>query len=210
MIRINLLKPEAKEVRGPVQAGVPRVAKERKRASIGTIIFLLLLVSLAGYYFYQHWQIQKEKQLIAQAQQEKNQLQYVVAKLEEVKLQKANLEMKINLIRQLKANQDIAVRIMDEINRRIPDYVWLKDASFDGQTLKIKGEAISNNLIADFITNLQRSETFGQVNLIVSTQKTQGGVVYLEFDMTVPVNKPQVETPPAAKPKPTPQTTRRR
>ncbi|MCR4409996.1 MAG: PilN domain-containing protein [Candidatus Saccharicenans sp.] len=210
MIRINLLKPEAKEAREPEKPGLPKVAKERKRASLGTIIFLLLLVSLAGYYFYQHWQIQKEKQLIAQAQQEKNQLQYVVAKLEEVKLQKANLEMKINLIRQLKANQDIAVRIMDEINRRIPDYVWLKDASFDGQTLKIKGEAISNNLIADFITNLQRSETFGQVNLIVSTQKTQGGVVYLEFDMTVPVNKPQVEQPQPAKPKPTPQTTRRR
>lgn len=210
MIRINLLKPEAKEAREPEKPGLPKVAKERKRASLGTIIFLLLLVSLAGYYFYQHWQIQKEKQLIAQAQQEKNQLQYVVAKLEEVKLQKANLEMKINLIRQLKANQDIAVRIMDEINRRIPDYVWLKDASFDGQSLKIKGEAISNNLIADFITNLQRSETFGQVNLIVSTQKTQGGVVYLEFDMTVPVNKPQVEQPQPAKPKPTPQTTRRR
>lgn len=210
MIRINLLKPEAKEVREPEKPGIPKVARERKRASIGTIIFLLLLVSLAGYYFYQHWQIQKEKQLIAQAQQEKNQLQYVVAKLEEVKLQKANLEMKINLIRQLKANQDIAVRIMDEINRRIPDYVWLKDASFDGQTLKIKGEAISNNLIADFITNLQRSETFGQVNLIVSTQKTQGGVVYLEFDMTVPVKKPQVEQPQPAKPKPAPQTTRRR
>ncbi|NPV82785.1 MAG: hypothetical protein HPY46_04260 [Candidatus Aminicenantes bacterium] len=210
MIRINLLKPEAKEAREPEKPGLPKVAKERKRASLGTIIFLLLLVSLAGYYFYQHWQIQKEKQLIAQAQQEKNQLQYVVAKLEEVKLQKANLEMKINLIRQLKANQDIAVRIMDEINRRIPDYVWLKDASFDGQTLKIKGEAISNNLIADFITNLQRSETFGQVNLIVSTQKTQGGVVYLEFDMTVPVKKPQVEQLQPAKPKPTPQTTRRR
>ncbi len=210
MIRINLLKPEAKEAREPVRPGLPRVPKERKRASLGTIIFLLLLVSLAGYYFYQHWQIQKEKELIAQAQQEKNQLQYVVAKLEEVKLQKANLEMKINLIRQLKANQDIAVRIMDEINRRIPDYVWLKDASFDGQTMKIKGEAISNNLIADFITNLQRSETFGQVNLIVSTQKTQGGVVYLEFDMTVPVKKPQVEQPQPAKPKPTPQATRRR
>lgn len=210
MIRINLLKPEAKEAREPEKPGLPKVAKERKRASLGTIIFLLLLVSLAGYYFYQHWQIQKEKQLIAQAQQEKNQLQYVVAKLEEVKLQKANLEMKINLIRQLKANQDIAVRIMDEINRRIPDYVWLKDASFDGQTLKIKGEAISNNLIADFITNLQRSETFGQVNLIVSTQKTQGGVVYLEFDMTVPVKKPLVEQPQPAKPKPAPQTTRRR
>ncbi|MCX8159661.1 MAG: PilN domain-containing protein [Candidatus Saccharicenans sp.] len=208
MIRINLLKPEAKEAREPEKPGLPKVAKERKRASIGTIIFLLLLVSLAGYYFYQHWQIQKENQLIAQAQQEKNQLQYVVAKLEEVKLQKANLEMKINLIRQLKASQDIAVRIMDEINRRIPDYVWLKETSFDGQTLKIKGEAISNNLIADFITNLQRSETFGQVNLIVSAQKTEGGIAYLEFDMTVPVNRPQAEQPQPARP--TPQNTRRR
>ncbi|MGB4703523.1 MAG: PilN domain-containing protein [Candidatus Saccharicenans sp.] len=200
MIRINLLKPEAKEAREPVKPGLPRVVKEKKKANVGTIIFLFLLVSLAGYYFYQHWQMQKERELIAQAQQEKNQLQYVIAKLEEVKLQKANLEMKINLIRQLKANQDIAVRIMSEINRRIPDYVWLKEASFDGQTLKIKGNAISNNLIADFITNLERSETFGRVDLIISAQKSQGNVTFLEFDLTVPVKKPQAEQPAPAKP----------
>jgi Tfp pilus assembly protein PilN len=208
MIRINLLKPETKEVREPVPTGLPKVPKERKKASVGAIIFLLLLVSLAGYYFYQHWEMQKERQLIAQAQQEKNELQYVVAKLEEVKLQKANLEMKINLIRQLKANQDVAVKIMDEINRRIPDYVWLKEASYDGQNLKLKGEAISNNLIADFISNLERSETFGTVNLIDSVQKSQGSAVFLEFNMTVPVKKPQIEQPQPAKP--TPQTKTRR
>jgi len=123
-------------------------------------------------------------------------------------MQKAKLEMKINLIKQLKSNQDIAVKIMDEINRRIPDYVWLKEASYDGQTLKVKGEAISNNLIADFITNLERSETFGTVNLIDSTQKTQGGAVFLEFNMTVPVSKPPVPT--AEAPKATPQPARRR
>ncbi|MGB9835564.1 MAG: PilN domain-containing protein [Candidatus Saccharicenans sp.] len=182
---------------------------ERKKANLGTIIFLLLLVSLAGYYFYQNWEMQKEKQLIAQAQQEKNQLQYVVAKLEEVKLQKSQLEMKINLIKQLKSNQDIAVKIMDELNRRIPDYVWLKEASYDGNTLKIKGQALSNNLIADFITNLERSETFGTVNLIESSQRTQSGAVYLEFNMTVPVKKPQIAQPAAAKPA-APQTQRRR
>jgi len=210
MIRINLLKPEVKEIREPVPTGAPKIPKERKKANIGTIIFLLLLVSLAGYYFYQHWGIQKEKQLIAQAQQEKNQLQYVVAKLEEVKLQKAELEMKINLIRQLKNYQDIAVKIMDEINRRIPDYVWLKESSYDGQTLKIKGEAVSNNLIADFITNLERSDTFGQVNLIDSTQKTQGGAVYLEFNMNMPVIKPPMVAPETPKTQPAPRTTRRR
>lgn len=209
MIRINLLRPEVKEVREAVPTGLPKPPRERKKANIGTIIFLLLLVSLAGYYFYQNWEMQKEKQLIAQAQQEKNQLQYVVTKLEEVKLQKAQLEMKINLIKQLKSNQDIAVKIMDEINKRIPDYVWLKEASFDGTTLKIKGQALSNNLIADFITNLERSETFGTVNLIESSQKSQGGAVFLEFNMTVPVIKPQIAPPPAPKPT-TPQTQRRR
>ena len=210
MIRINLLKPEVKERREPVLTGLPPVPKARKKASIGTIIFLLLLVSLAGYYFYQNWEIQKEKQLISQAQQEKNQLQYVVAKLDEVKMQKANLEMKINLIKQLKLNQDIAVKIMDEINRRIPDYVWLKEASFDGNILKIKGDAISNNLVADFITNLEHSDVFGQVNLIDSTQRNQGGAVYLEFNMTVPVKKPQITPPPASQPKAPSQPSRRR
>lgn len=134
----------------------------------------------------------------------------MVAKLEEVKNQKAQLELKINLIRQLKSNQDIAVRIMDEINRRLPDYVWLKEASYDGLTLKLKGNAISNNLIADFITNLERSETFGQVNLIDSTQKSQGGAVFLEFNLTVPVNKPQPPAVEQPKPRTTPQSTRRR
>ena len=57
MIRINLLKPEVKEVREPAAAGLPKAVKERKKTSLGTIIFLILLVSLAGYYFYQNWEM---------------------------------------------------------------------------------------------------------------------------------------------------------
>ncbi len=77
--------------------------------------------------------ISKEQRLLAVAQAEKEKLQYVTAKLEELSQQKALFERKIALITQLRAQQETAVRIMDAVSRRLPDWVWLTDLNFDGQ-----------------------------------------------------------------------------
>lgn len=205
MIRINLLKPETKDLReqvvtpGPVEEGV------KKGPNVGSLIFLILIIALGAYFFFQKKAFDRENALLAQARQEKSQLQYVEAKLEEQRKARESLNQKITLIESLNAQRDLAPRLMDELSRRLPDWVWLTEVTYDAKGLSIKGRALSNNLIADYISALEASPQIMNVNLVSSTQKTVQGDQYLDFALRAQVEKkPEAAPPgppgPAAKP----------
>jgi Tfp pilus assembly protein PilN len=202
MIRINLLKPETKEIKEAAVEGFSE-RKAKKPSGLGNLVILLLIVALAAGYYYQKKTMDQERQLLARAQDEKNQLQYVIAKLDEQQKKKASLMMKIGLINQLKAQQDIAVRIMDELSERLPDWVWLGEVSFDSANIQVRGNAISNNLIADYLRNLEESPYFENVDLKDSTLQTQGNDQFLSFSLSAVVINPRAQTaappPPAQK-----------
>jgi len=204
MIRINLLKPESKEFReGPAAPG-PEI-RAKKAFPLTSIFILLLIAVLAAAFFLQKGLISRERDRLQTAQAEKKKLEYVVAKLAELENQKAVFERKISLINQLRAQQDSAVVILDELSKNLPEWVWLTEVSFQGQLIQIKGNALSNNLIADFIYNLENSAHFATVNLISSTQRTGRSAQFLEFSLTLNYVLPEGAQPPqkpAAKPTP--------
>ena len=183
MIRINLLKPERKEFRETPVAPTPEF-KERGRQPYAAVIVLLALVAVAVLFFYQKNALTRENNLLSEAQAEKKSLQDVVAKLEELENQKNLFERKIRVITQLQSRQENAVIIMDELSRHLPNWVWLTELSFAAQEIRIKGRAVTNNLIADYIFNLEESEYFRNVNLISSTQRRMRTNQYLEFSLT--------------------------
>ncbi|MEW5902695.1 MAG: PilN domain-containing protein, partial [Acidobacteriota bacterium] len=166
-----------------------------------TTFFILLLIGiLAAAFILQKRMISQENERLQAARAEKKKLEYVVAKLAELGQQKAVFERKITLINQLRAQQDSAVTIMDELSKNLPDWIWLTELNCEGQSIQIKGNALSNNLIADFISNLEGSPHFANVNLISSTQKTARNTQYLEFAMTLNYVLPEGAMPPPAKP----------
>jgi Tfp pilus assembly protein PilN len=195
MIRINLLKPETKEVRETPAEGMPEF-KTKKRPRVGNLVFLLLIIALAGLYFYQKKAMDEERQLLSLAQEEKSKLQDVSAKLTELQKQKEAYDKKIALINLLKSQRDLAVRIMDQLSRVLPEWVWLNDVTFETKSVQIRGNALSNNLIADYISSLENSPYFEGVNLISSTQRTQGNDQYLEFSLTASIVNPKQMTAP--------------
>ncbi len=198
MIRINLLKPESKDIREPVIT--PGVVEEgtRKGPNIGSLIFLVLIIALGALFFFQKKAFDREDALLAKARQEKSQLQYVEAKLEEQSRARESLNQKITLIESLNAQRDLAPRLMDELSRRLPDWVWLTEVTYDAKGLQIKGRALSNNLIADYISALEASPQVMNVNLVASTQKTTKNDQYLEFALRAMVEgKPEPVPPPA-------------
>lgn len=174
MIRINLLKPEAKEL--PAED-----ARREIKPPKMSLIYLLVVFAAAALFFYQRSAFNKEGGLLEDALVEKNKLSDVLGKLEEAQELKSLFERKINLINQIKPRQQVAVRIMDELSKHIPYYVWLSEATYDEQKVHIKGRALSNNLIADYIYSLETSPYFFNVNLLSSTQKTSRDNQYLEF-----------------------------
>ena len=199
MIRINLLKSEQKKVLKATEAQETSVQtkeyveKEAKKPFEFNynLIFLLVIIAIAALFYTQRKSIDKEKILLKAAQNEKSQLQNVVKTLDQLEQQKALLEKKITLISQLKSRQGTAVWILDALSRNIPEWVWLIEASCKGTSISIKGRAINNRLIADFLSNLENSPIFENVELKNSIQKKSGSNLYYDFSLTTRYVKPR-------------------
>jgi type IV pilus assembly protein PilN len=190
MIRINLLKPEKKEIREEPTGLAPEI-REKRRTPIASLIILLAIAAVAALYFLQNKAIQTESDRLNIAQEEKKQLQYVLAALEKLEAQKNTLMRKINLINQLKARQDIAVRTLDELSKNIPGWVWLTETSYDALEITIKGRALSNNLIADYVYSLENSPRLSNVKIVsINQRSTQGSNIYLDFSLTATYDLP--------------------
>jgi Tfp pilus assembly protein PilN len=201
MIRINLLKPETKDIKETAAVpGAPKV----KAQNPGNLVLLLLVIGLAAFYFFQQKAFDRENGLLAAARQEKSQLQYVEAKLEQQRQARASLDQKITLIEYLNAQRDLAPRLMDEFSRRLPEWVWLTELTYDAKGIQIKGRALSNNLVADYISALESSPQIMNVNLVSSTQRTTKNDQYVEFVLRAQIEKKPEAVPakpgPAAKP----------
>ena len=202
MIRINLLKPETKDFRETVVT--PGISEERSRKgpNLGNLIFFVLIIGLGAFYFFQKKAFDRENALLDTARQEKSQLQYVEAKLEEQRKAQESLNRKIILIESLNAQRDLAPRLMDELSRRLPEWVWLSEVTYDNQGIQIKGRALSNNLIADYIASLEASPQLMNVNLVSSTQRAGQGDQFLEFTLRAVIEKKPEPGPAPAKAEP--------
>lgn len=202
MIRINLLKPETKDIKETsVAAGAPE-GPVKTQKNLGSLVFLLLIVVLGSYLYIQRRAFDRETELLTTAKAEKEKLQYVTAKLEEQKKLKASLERKINLINDLRSQQDLAARIMDQLSRSLPDWVWLSEVSYDAKGLQIKGRSLSNNLIADYMTSLENSPVLMNVSLASSIQRRAQRNEFLEFTLNAALEKKPEAVPAAAAPPP--------
>lgn len=195
MIRINLLKAEKKELKD-ISHEPKSATKEKMGISRSPLILILLLLVCAVLYFNQRSALKRERSLLDQAQQEKKQLQGVLAVLTELEEQKSTFQRKISLINRLKSYQQSAVTILDELSQRLPDWVWLTETSFKDQTIRIKGKALTNNLIADFISNLEDYANFSRVNFISSTQQLEKGISYFDFSLTTDYIFPEQDSVP--------------
>lgn len=182
MIKINLLRAEKKEVKPII------TVKPEKKEKIQTSLFILLLLLTAVVILFFHLmvtrKIESERRMLEELEMKKKELAGVLADIEKYNAQKKAFEEKIKVIEALKERQKVPVRLLDEISKKIPDGLWLKRLSFSADKVSISGRAFSNNIIADFISELEATGLFKDVTLKDSTMSptTEGGGV---FDFTI-------------------------
>lgn len=183
MIKINLLKPEKKEVAaGGTTISLTEEAKPSQLslpALIGAIAITICGIGLL--YFLQSSELSSETKLLADRTLRKAELEKVLKELAEIEKTKLELDNKIKIISDLKLRQKDAVFMMDKMSRSLPEWVWLTDLNFKGGSVAISGKALSNNLIADLINNLQNSNSFVNVQLKSTTRKKEAGIDIFEF-----------------------------
>jgi type IV pilus assembly protein PilN len=192
MIKINLLRPEKKEVAaGGTTVSFAEEAKPNKLslpALIGAIAFTVGAIGLM--YFLQSSNLASEKKLLEERILRKAELEKVLTQLAEIETTKKELDNKIKIISDLKLRQKDAVLMMDKMSRCLPDWVWLTSLSFTNGAINISGKALSNNLIADLINNLQNSNSFTNVQLLSTARNREAGIDIFVFRISCAFVRP--------------------
>ena len=223
MIRINLLESERAASSKP-KAAAAGSATGGGGSGIGPYVPLLAGLIIAGLgcgYFFMSLsaEIDDTNARIVTAKAEVAKLQLEKAKKEELERKRKSFQDQVNLIERLKAEQGGPVRMLDEIQKALPDFVWLTKMDQAGATLKITGEASNNNAVADFLSNLQRAGDgcdlgspegklkcwFPEANLDGYRESLVGTQAVVQFNFTTTFRNPEVaakDAAVAAQPKP--------
>jgi len=189
MIKINLL---------PVRAAKK---KETLRQQI-IIAALFLGVVLAAILYLEasiSSKITKVEVKIAALNKEITELKKEEKYSEEIKLKKKTVESKLNIIDELDKKKSGPVHLMDELSKSIPfeegaelpKKIQLTSLKEKGGTLELKGFALDNETIASFMTNLENSPYFKNINLGSSKAVKKQKIKVKDFTITCQLDFPE-------------------
>jgi type IV pilus assembly protein PilN len=185
MIRINLLP----------------VREERRKADLrqfglvlaGVFVGSIMLVGL--YHVKLSSDVSEAREGVAATQQQIDRFKPQLEQLEEYRKTKAEIEKKLEVIERLDASRSGPVRVFDELATHAPSRLWLTKLEAHGGQLRIEGMSLDNELVALFLTALNESAYFDNVELRETKAKEVGGYKLNEFALSASLVTPK----PAAK-----------
>jgi type IV pilus assembly protein PilN len=174
MIKINLL---------PVRA-----AKKKETAiqqiSVFCVSLLVVLVVIAALYGLKLGQISSAKDDISAANNKINELKAKIGKLEELKKFKEQVKKKLDVLAQLRKNKTGPAQRLATLSDITPDKLWLTSYAESGDNVKLNGIALTEDLIAQFMRNIQSSSDYSGVELLVSEQRDYSGTKVKAFELS--------------------------
>jgi len=172
MIRINLL-----EIRQAKPDKKPAFSHE-KVAAIAAVAVIALSILFVGYRsFSMSRRIATLKAEVETATQELTELQEALKVIEAHQKTKAALKKRVELITELKRRQKVPVHLLDQISRKLPNFLWLEGVDERNGRVLIRGKATTYNAVSNFYNNLTSSPFFKDVTL-GNTQRVPEGVSF--------------------------------
>jgi type IV pilus assembly protein PilN len=120
------------------------------------------------------------------------------------KAKKADIEQKLEVIDRLEKSRSGPVHILDELASRTPERVWLTNLSAKGGKIELEGMSLDNELVALFLTALNDSAYFANVELKETELKTVDELKLNTFRIVAQLESPDAPAsahapPPALK-----------
>ena len=165
MIRINLL---------PVRAAQK---KEQLRSQIVILVLAVVLTFIVciGLYTSISFKVDERQQDIKNKQNEIAQLKKVIGEVDRFKDLKKELQGKLDVLDQLKANRTGPVRLLDELSNAIPSKVWINSFKEAGGSISMSGVGLNEEAVAEFLQRLEASDYYKDIELQVIEKKTESG-----------------------------------
>ena len=174
MIRINLL---------PVRHS--RRQEAVKGEIVGALIGLALIcVAMSGMYLVVHGELSEARAQNRVLQQGIDKTRQIVAEVDEQERISQDLNTKLRVIKRLKANRVGPVHMLDELSQATPEKLQLVSVEENQKKVSITGVAVTNEVISDFLGNLEKSDYFSEVYLNAIDQTESGGVKLKEFSIS--------------------------
>ena len=124
------------------------------------------------------------KKDIVDAEQELQRLKPEVELVNSLENKQKDLNVLIDLVKNLNMNRSLMVHIMDEVNKNIPDYMWLTEMSISGNSIRISGITFSNLIVTQFMQDLENSDYISNITLIETKYKNIEEHNLFEFSLT--------------------------
>ena len=188
MIRINLL---------PVKAS-RRQEAVRAELVLAGLIFLGLGASLAALTARVHVQVGNMTEENDRLGKEIERLKVIVGEVDKAEKLKTDLETKLKAIQDKKKTKTGPVHMLSEIADATPDRLRLTQLTELDGVLELTGTALSNDVISQFLQNLEQSQYFENVYLKQITQVDAEDIKLKDFSLTAKVVLGESEPPPAA------------
>jgi len=181
MIRVNLLP---KDERAHRSSSAPMQFK------VGELVFPLVVLAavaavIAGTVVAQRMAMASITKSIADVDAQSRALAPQIERVNRLAQEKAELDLRLGVIGKLEEGRTEGVRTMDELAKCVPDHLWLTGVSQDNPTtLIIEGQTFSNLVVSDFMSRLERSPLFANVNLEFAERGEIEGKGIVKFKIT--------------------------
>ncbi|MBN2332858.1 MAG: PilN domain-containing protein [Deltaproteobacteria bacterium] len=185
MIRINLLPVRAERKKQTL----------RNQMAIGIGIILLTLVVCGVAQVMISSKVKSVKAGLQRTQKQIAALQPVIDKIDQYKKQKEEISRKIEVINNLDSSRLLPVKTLHDINQYKPDKLWLTSLSRKNTLLEIKGIAIDNETIVEFLNNVKQSEQLQQSELVYLKSKALQDLELKEFMIKTLLPSTKTTTP---------------
>lgn len=181
MLRINLL---------PIRQLKKRAKARNQMIGFG-MVFIAVLAVLGFVAVLQIGKVESVEAAIADLQKEEKRLAPIIKEVDLLERQKKELERRISIIKKLRRESSLTVHVLDEVANIIDnERMWLVSLSQQGGSLQLKGVALDNETIAQFMEAVKLSQYIKSVNLQSSTLKKVGGRDFKNFSLSFSVGFP--------------------
>jgi type IV pilus assembly protein PilN len=181
MIHINLL---------PVRAAQKK-ARAQKELFVFCLALALTVTVCAVGYTSMKVKLSREKKAVEECQQEINKLKKTLGEVAHFKKLQAEYQGKLDVLASLKKKKSGPVHLLDELSRVLPEKLWLESFQEKGGRISIKGIALGEARVAQFLRDLEVSPYYRNVDLAVTKQASLQGTKVQKFEITCAVQTPE-------------------
>ena len=189
MIRINLLPREEMATRRSI--AIPRISSFAPLALV-----VVAAIGLTVVHVYQGQNITNLEKIIAEEEAETRRLAPEIAKIRRLNDQRSELNERLDMIARLDRDRYFRVHLLDELNRSLPEHMWLtRFEDIGGDRYSLEGVTFSNFLVSDFLQNLSRSPYFTGIDLLIAEQGKINDVQVVKFKAQTTAMRHQPSSP---------------